>query len=77
MQPSDNLVREQVISIFEHAIHVVLHVLVAFAGLGLLLVLLENKVSMRTENNTEFGIEERNDGQHEGRVDNGDGEVAA
>jgi hypothetical protein len=77
MQPSDNLVREQVISIFEHAIHVVFYVLVAFAGLGLLLVLLENKVPMRTENNTEFGIEERNDGQHEGRVDNGDGEVAA
>ncbi|PMD31441.1 MFS general substrate transporter [Hyaloscypha variabilis F] len=75
LEPSDSVVREQVIAIFEHAIHVVFCVLVAFAGLGLLLVLLEKEVPMRTENNTEFGLEESKDGNNEGRVGDGDGEV--
>lgn len=75
LEPSDNAVREQVIAIFEHAIHVVFYVLVAFAGLGLLLVLLEKEVPMRTENNTEFGLEESKNKKNEGRIDDGDGEV--
>jgi EmrB/QacA subfamily drug resistance transporter len=58
LPPSDSLVREEVIAIFEHAIHVVFYVLVALAGLGLLLVLVEKEVPMRTENNTEFGLDE-------------------
>jgi MFS family permease len=68
LPPSDSLVREQVIAIFERAIHVVFYVLVAFAGLGLLLVLLEKEVPMRTENNTEFGLDESEDTKNEARI---------
>lgn len=69
--------REQVMATFEHAIHVVFYVLVAFAGLGLLLVLLEKEVPMRRENNTEFGLEESTDGKTEGCVGDGDVIVGA
>ncbi|KAF7846094.1 hypothetical protein BT93_L5265 [Corymbia citriodora subsp. variegata] len=55
---ADSALRNQIISIFEHAIHQVFYVLVAFAGLGLLLVLVEKEIVLRTENNTEFGLEE-------------------
>jgi MFS family permease len=73
LDPSNSEVREQVISLFEDAIHVVFHVLVAFAGLGLVLVLLEQEVPMRTENNTEFGLEESiKDGKNMGRAGDGD-----
>lgn len=60
LDPSDSMVREQVIAVFEHAIHVVFYVLTAFAGLGLLLVLLVKEIPMRTENKTEFGLDESN-----------------
>jgi MFS family permease len=75
LEPSDSVLREQVIAIFERAIHVVFYVLVAFAGLGLLLVLLEKEVPMRTENNTEFGLEESRHGKNEGRVGDSDREA--
>lgn len=68
LEPSDSQLRDHVIAIFEHAIHVVFYTLVAFAGLGLLLVFLEKEVPMRTENATEFGLEE--DGNNKGRVNN-------
>ncbi|KAG6365693.1 hypothetical protein INS49_007304 [Diaporthe citri] len=71
--PSDSRLRDHVIAIFEHAIHIVFYALVAFAGLGLLLVFLENEVLMRTENATEFGLEE--DGNNKGGV-NDSGESA-
>ena len=65
---SDSLVRAQVIAIFERAIHLVFYALVAFAALGLLLVLLEKEVPMRTENNTEFGLDEGEDKKTDTRV---------
>lgn len=73
MAPSDSQLRDHVIGIFEHAIHIVFYALLAFAGLGLLLVFLEKEVPMRTENATEFGLEE--DGSNKGRV-NDSGESA-
>lgn len=73
LEPSDSQLRDHVIAIFEHAIHIVFYALVAFAGLGLLLVFLEKEVPMRTENATEFGLEE--DGNNKGRV-NDSGESA-
>lgn len=66
LEPSDSQLRDHVIAIFEHAIHNVFYALVAFAGLGLILVFLEKEVPMRTENATEFGLEE--DGNNKGRV---------
>lgn len=73
LEPSDSQLRDHVIGIFEHAIHIVFYALLAFAGLGLLLVFLEKEVPMRTENATEFGLEE--DGSNQGRV-NDSGESA-
>lgn len=73
LEPSDSQLRDHVIGIFEHAIHIVFYALLAFAGLGLLLVFLEKEVPMRTENVTEFGLEE--DGNNRGRV-NDSGESA-
>jgi hypothetical protein len=37
--------------------------------------LFQKEVPMRTENNTEFGLEESKDGKNEGPVGDGDGEV--
>ncbi|MBA7489724.1 putative multidrug resistance protein MdtD [subsurface metagenome] len=58
LSSSGDIIREQVIGIFEHAIHVVFYVLTAFAGLGLCLVFLEKEIPMRTEIKTEFGLDE-------------------
>ncbi|KAK5047794.1 hypothetical protein LTR84_006459 [Exophiala bonariae] len=71
----NTLIRNQLIAIFEHAIHVDFYVLVAFAGFGLLLVLLEKEVPMRTQNNTEFGLEEDEDTNNARSVRDGDGET--
>ena len=75
LPPSDSMVREQVIAIFERAVHVVFYFIVALSGLGLLLVLLEKEIPMRTENNTEFGLDESEDGKNEARVGDGDGNI--
>ena len=75
LPPSNSMVREQVIAIFERAIHVVFYVLMAFAGLGLLLVLLEKEVPMRTENNTEFGLDESEDRKNKAPIGDGDGDI--
>lgn len=73
LEPSDSQLRDHVIAVFEHAIHIVFYALAAFAGLGLLLVFVEKEVPMRTENATEFGLEE--DGNNKARV-NDSGESA-
>lgn len=60
LESSHSHLQGHVIAIFEHAIHTVFYALLAFAGLGLVLVFLEKEVPMRTENITEFGLENRN-----------------
>lgn len=66
LDPSDSKLRDHVIAIFEDAIHIVFYALVAFAGLGLLLVFLEKEVPMRTNNATEFGLEEDEEDRRHG-----------
>ncbi|KIW22757.1 uncharacterized protein PV07_11023 [Cladophialophora immunda] len=70
---SESMLRGQVIAVFERAVHAVFYALVAFAGTGLLLVLLEKEVPMRTKNKTEFGLDEGEDRNHDGGIDYGDG----
>lgn len=72
---SNDMLRNQVVTIFEHALHVVFFVLLAFASLGLLLVLLEKEVPMRTQNNTEFGLEDSQEDKTGQSVGDGDGET--
>lgn len=68
LPPSHSMVREEIIAIFERAIHVVFYFIMALSVLGLLLVLLEKEIPMRTENNTEFGLDEGEERRNETRA---------
>ena len=66
----DNLpteVRREVIGVFDDALNVVWEVAVALAGCGMLLVLVEKHVPLRTQLDTKYGLEEksRNDEDQE------------
>lgn len=54
-----NGVREQVISVFSDSMKQVWQVGIAFAGLGFLLVFLEERVELRKELETEYGLREK------------------
>lgn len=52
-------VRSQIISVFEDSLQLVWIFATAIAGLGFLLVFLEEEVSLRTENTGDFGIDKK------------------
>ena len=54
----DDAVRQQVISVFTGALRTCWLVGIAFAGLGFLLTFVEKEIDLRTQLNTEFGIED-------------------
>ena len=56
---TDLAVRAEVVSVFEDAMQLVWKVGIAFAGLGVLVVLVEKDVVLREKLNTEFGMEEK------------------
>ena len=52
--------RGEIISVYEDSLQLVWVFATALAGLGLLLVFLEEEVSLRTENSGDFGIDKKN-----------------
>lgn len=57
--PTTNGLREQVISVFSDSLKQVWQVGIAFVGLGFLLVFLEERVELRKELETEFGLRDK------------------
>ena len=53
------LLRHQVISVYSESLKLVWQVAIGISGLGFLLVFLEKEVKLRTELETEFGMEEK------------------
>lgn len=51
--------RSQIVSVYEDSLQLVWIFAAAMAGLGFLLVFLEEEVSLRTENSNEFGIDKK------------------
>jgi len=55
----DGALKAQIISVFSDSLKLVWQVGIGIAGLGLLLVLVEKEVDMRTALKTDFGVEEK------------------
>lgn len=55
----DESTRKNVVNVFAGALRTVWLIGIAFAGLGFLLVFVEEEIELRKELNTEFGMEER------------------
>jgi MFS family permease len=54
-----NPLRSEIISVYEDSLQLVWIFATALAGLGFLLVFLEEEISLRTENNNEYGIDKK------------------
>lgn len=50
--------RDQIISVYEDALKLLWQICIAFAGINFLIVLLEQRVPLRTELETEYGLEQ-------------------
>ncbi|KAI4112525.1 MAG: hypothetical protein LQ338_008303 [Usnochroma carphineum] len=65
-------VRGRVIGVYNESLKLVWHISIVFSGVAFLFVLLEKQVNLRTELDTEYGLEERKKQKH---AEHGTGEV--
>ncbi|KAL9129862.1 MAG: hypothetical protein Q9217_001817 [Psora testacea] len=64
VQPLPAGIKEQVVGVYVYALQTVWHVTIAFACFGFLCVFAERHVELRKDLNTEYGLEEKQDGMN-------------